>query len=152
MSLWEISIIESFKLHFLRRWNTKCRFGFGICIFISAFFFSFLFFRSSVSRRQNLLFTTIAILFKYCNNTVHVLFMRPTAILFRKKNIKNGPTVLFTNLKIILLQYFQFSISAKISSIQTDQRVSHLRNAELNYFIEPSIFFLGFPTMLHASA
>ena len=31
-----------------------------------------------------------------------------------------GPTVLFTHLKIILLQYFQFSVSATISSIQTD--------------------------------
>ena len=31
-----------------------------------------------------------------------------------------GPTVLFMHLKIILLQYFQFSVSATISSIQTD--------------------------------
>ena len=31
-----------------------------------------------------------------------------------------GLTVLFTHLKIILLQYFQFSISVIISSIQTD--------------------------------
>ena len=31
-----------------------------------------------------------------------------------------GPTILFTHLKIILLQCFQFSVSATISSIQTD--------------------------------
>ena len=37
------------------------------------------------------------------------------------KNIKNSSTALFTHLKIILLQYFQFqfSVSTKISSIQT---------------------------------
>ena len=34
-------------------------------------------------------------------------------------SLKLGPTVLFTHLKIILLQYFQFSV---ISSIQTDHR------------------------------
>ena len=39
-------------------------------------------------------------------NTVHALF--------------TGLTTLFTYLKIILLQCFQFSVSAKISSIQTD--------------------------------
>ena len=31
-------------------------------------------------------------------------------------------TVLFTHLKIILLQYFQFSVSATINSIQTEPR------------------------------
>ena len=31
-----------------------------------------------------------------------------------------GPTTLFTHLKIILLQCFQFSVLATISSIQTD--------------------------------
>ena len=37
-------------------------------------------------------------------------------------SLKIGPTVLFTHLKIILVQYFQFSvfIFSKISSIQTD--------------------------------
>ena len=39
-------------------------------------------------------------------NTVHALFL--------------DPTTLFTCLKIILLQYFQFSVSAKISCIQMD--------------------------------
>ena len=41
---------------------------------------------------------------------VHVLFM--------------GPTILFIHLKIILLQCFQFTVSAIISSIQTDPIVS----------------------------
>ena len=36
------------------------------------------------------------------------------------KILKMGPTILFTHLKIILLQYFQFSILAKIGSIQMD--------------------------------
>ena len=35
-----------------------------------------------------------------------------------------GSTILFIYLKIILLQYFQFSVSATISSIQTDPIVS----------------------------
>ena len=39
-------------------------------------------------------------------NTVYALF--------------TGPTILFTHLKIILLQCFQFSVSATISSIQTN--------------------------------
>ena len=37
--------------------------------------------------------------------TVHTRFTGPTTTLFRKK-LKIGPTVLFTHLKIILLQYF----------------------------------------------
>ena len=43
---------------------------------------------------------------KHCTCTVHVLF--------------TGSTTLFTHLKIILLQCFQFSISVKMSSIQTN--------------------------------
>ena len=39
-------------------------------------------------------------------NTVHVMFA--------------GPTTLFTQLKIILLQCFQFSVSVKISCNQMD--------------------------------
>ena len=49
---------------------------------------------------------------KYCLYTVwHCL---------QVKNIKNKSTILFTHLKIILLECFQFSVSATISSIQTD--------------------------------
>ena len=39
-------------------------------------------------------------------STVHTLF----STVHRLKKIKMGPTVLFTHLKIILLQFFQFSI------------------------------------------
>ena len=52
--------------------------------------------------RQNLLFMRQ----KYCSHTVHALF--------------TCPTTLFVHLKIILLQCFQFSVSATKNSIQTD--------------------------------
>ena len=52
--------------------------------------------------------------------TVAVLFMGPTATLFKKNILKMGPTILFTHLKIILLQWFQFSVSTTIISIQTN--------------------------------
>ena len=47
------------------------------------------------------------------SRTVHALFTH-------LKILKMGTTVLFTHLKIILLQYFQFSVSATISLIQID--------------------------------
>ena len=46
----------------------------------------------------------------YCSQDPHVLFSQ-------KFSLKLGLTILFTHLKIILLQYFQFSA---ISSIQTN--------------------------------
>ena len=47
--------------------------------------------------------------------------LRTVATLFTYlKILKMGLTALFTHLKIILLQCFQFSVLAKISSIQTD--------------------------------
>ena len=49
----------------------------------------------------------------HCLRTVAALFMY-------LKILKMGPMALFTDLKIILLQCFQFSVLAKISSIQTD--------------------------------
>ena len=63
------------------------------------------------------------LLFMHYFNTVHALFMRPTATLFKKNILKIGPTVLFTHLKIILLQCFQFSVSTTMSLIQTDPRL-----------------------------
>ena len=50
-------------------------------------------------------------------------------ILKKKKTLKLGSTVLFTHLKIILLQYFKFSIFSKISDIQTDPY-----SIEMTYF------------------
>ena len=54
---------------------------------------------------------------------VHTLFMEPTTILFRKKILKMGHMALFTYLKIIFLQRFQFSVVNKINYIQTDPNV-----------------------------
>ena len=59
-----------------------------------------------------------------CYDTVsgsHVLFTRLTNLTFQQFfSLEIGHTILFSHLKIILLQCFQFSISATISSIQTD--------------------------------
>ena len=66
-------------------------------------FWHFLFFFMHVCQRHYALF-----------NGSCALFTGPTNTLFRK----NGLTVLFTHLKIILLQYFQFLIFNKINSIQ----------------------------------
>ena len=76
----------------------------------SAFFFFFFFFRVN----SNLTWVHCSRTVWHCSCTVYVL-----------KNIKNETTILFTHLKIILLQCFQFSVfsfkfSATISSIQTD--------------------------------
>ena len=52
-------------------------------------------------------------LFMHYSSTVHGTYNH----FIQKKILKMGPRVLFTHLKIILLQYFQFSVSAKISYI-----------------------------------
>ena len=72
------------------------------------FFFFFFFAFTRLRDRQNLLFIRQKTLFTHCSYTVYVLF--------------TGPTTLFTHLKIILLQFFQFPVSATISSIQTDPK------------------------------
>ena len=52
-------------------------------------------------------------------------------------SLKMGLTVLFTHLKNILLQYFQFqfSVSAKISSIQTDPEYLNIERIILTYIL-----------------
>ena len=79
------------------------------CFFSSSFFF---FFFSSSYERWLVLFIHVITL---CGDkvTVHTLFMRLTTILFRKKILKIDLTVLFTYLKIILLQYFSFQFQQK---------------------------------------
>ena len=59
--------------------------------------------------------------FVNCEQYIRALFTVPQITLFSHFLLKMGPTALFTHLKIISLQYFQFqfSVSAKISSIQT---------------------------------
>ena len=53
-----------------------------------------------------------------CKDIVHCsCIVHGTYNHFIKKNIKMGPAVLFTYLKIILLQYFHFSVFNKISCI-----------------------------------
>ena len=69
------------------------RFGFFF------FFLSFFFSRVSAFRRQ-------ISLFMHCSFTVHGTHNH---FIQKKKILKMGPTALFTYLKIILLQYFQFS-------------------------------------------
>ena len=48
-------------------------------------------------------------LFTHCNSTIYTLLMGFITTIFKKYILKMSPTVLFTHLKIILLQYFQFS-------------------------------------------
>ena len=98
-----------------------CVWRFAFC-----FFFSFSFSHVCSFYRQILLFT-------YYSNTDYALFMEPTATLFRKKKkiLKLGPTVLFIHLKIILLQYFQFSVSAKISCIQMKSNGWNIKKNQL---------------------
>ena len=59
--------------------------------------------------------------FVNCEQCICVLFTVPQITFLTTFLLKMGPTTLFTYLKIISLQcfQFQFSVSAKISSIQT---------------------------------
>ena len=68
-----------------------------------------------MSIAANVDFLTVNSAFVHCLRTHKYYFLT----IF---SLKIGPMILFTHLKIILLQYFQFSIFSfsKISSIQTD--------------------------------
>ena len=111
----EIKLITS-QFHFE---NTKWVFGLRVCastFFLSTFFFFF--FLPSCSCWPSLPWIVFL-----C--TVH----EPTNYIFLATfSLKMGPTVLFTHLKIISLQcfQFQFSVSAKISSIQTDPKCVYI--------------------------
>ena len=74
----------------------------------SVFFFFFFFFTCFNFRRQLILFT-------YCSHTVYGIHNH---LIQKKKNLKMDLMILFTHLKIILLQYFQFSIFNKINCIE----------------------------------
>ena len=93
--------------------NLALRFSFLFFLF----FFDFTRFREETKFTVYETNVTVHALFWYYSHTVH----RTHSHIIQKKKIKlkMGPMVLFTHLKIILLQYFQFSISATISSIQT---------------------------------
>ena len=82
-------------MHKVYVWAPRPRFS------VHVFYFFFFFFLPTFVDfgRQYLLLWTVYILFTHCAYTVHVL-----------KKLKMGLTILFTHLKIILLQYFQFSV------------------------------------------
>ena len=84
---------------------------FCVHVFWAAFFSFFFFF---LVQPQQLTLSTVNSAFVHCSRS-HKLHFSATFL------FKMGPTALFTHLKIISLQcfQFQFSVSAKISSIQT---------------------------------
>ena len=70
-------------------------------------------------------------------NTVHALF--------------TGLTVLFTHLKIILLQCFQFSVSTKISYIQTDPKYVWLGGERRRKWWDRAVFFFSGTSKFNSS-
>ena len=65
----------------------------------------------------------------YVGDKVHSSqYLQP---LFQKKILKMGPMTLFTHLKNILLQCFQFSVFSKISCIRKDP--THFENQTIDY-------------------
>ena len=93
------------------------RLTFAFCFPFSFFFFSSS--RFSAFRDKFYYLCTIY----HCLCSVYTLFMHcswDSQLLYSKKILKMGLIVLFTRLKIILLRCFQFSVSIKISCIQTD--------------------------------
>ena len=85
-----------------------------------------------------------------CN--VHALFIHcswdPQSLYSEKKKLKMGLMILFTHLKIILLQCFQFSVFSKISCIQMDLKClkDSLRigsSSSLSFFFSLIISFRG---------
>ena len=73
---------------------------------------------------------------------IYALFTDPQISFFINFFIKNGSTSLFTHLKIILLQCFQFSVFSfsKISSIQTHPLFDYFFNGFEAGFL--SVFWL----------
>ena len=72
--------------------------------------------------------------------TIYALFPEPTTTLFRKKKLKIGFIVLFTHLKLILLQCFQFSVFNKINCIQTDPYLISMKSLGSSAMEISSIF------------
>ena len=94
---------------FGEHWKLRCVLPFTFCLF----FFSFLFF----IQLQHLTQSSVNNAFVHCSCT-HKFHFSTTF------SLKMGLATLFTHLKIILLQcfQFQFSVSVTISSIQTDPK------------------------------
>ena len=100
-------VFFSFQFSAVSKWTLSNRLGTTEtqCVCISMFFFSLL--RS--------MFQCFPMGPVHCSWDLQTYFST-------KFLLKMGPTALFTHLKIILLQYFQFSVFSKISSIQTDSK------------------------------
>ena len=87
-------------------------------------------------REQNLLFMRQILLFTHCSVTVHALFITIHTL----KNIKNGSHDTIHTFKnyfatVFLVFSFQFSVSATISSIQTDLKCN-LNISYILYYIQ----------------
>ena len=92
----------------------------AFCVCVSAFFFFFFFFfLQRMNNNPHCSCMQITLCMRHCLlcRRHYLLFTGPTITLFRKKILKMGLMVLFTYLKIILLQCFQFSA---FSCIQTN--------------------------------
>ena len=119
--------LPSKKLKWLRArldW-AYCASAFRVWCFLFLFLFYFLF-----STHMN----------SKCTVHAHGFTMRKTKctiqstynhFIQKKKNLKMVSTALFTHLKIILLQYFQFSVFCKISCIRTDP--VYFENLNIDY-------------------
>ena len=90
--------------------HLDCHFAFFLCVF---FFFS----------TRNCWLCQLWTMHTYTVHRSHKFHFSTTF------SLKMGPTILFTHLKIILLQcfQFQFSVSATISSIQMEPKRNHNR-------------------------
>ena len=78
---------------------------------------------------------------EYCSHTVKYCSYTVWHCSRVKKILKMSPTILFTHLKIILLQCFQFSVSATISSIQTDPIYLYLSEFPIGHELKTSQSF-----------
>ena len=129
-----------FQLHLVFVWIY-------VCVLLPRVFSPFFFFLSrKVWLSTHVLFMHFRFSPSALFNTDYVLFMEPTRILFKKNILKMDSTILFTHLKIILLQCFQFLVFNKISCIQTDPYTKHLQACR--YFLTKlkvqSFFFYFF--------
>ena len=79
--------------------------------------------------------------------TVHTLFTHcsrdPQPLYSEKKILKMDPTALFTHLKIIFLQYFQFLVFSKINCIQTDHERRSFLQTKITILLYPKLATLG---------
>ena len=117
---------------------TTCPFGLGLlrqCVLSFTFSF-FFFFPTRMNSNSTILAHGFTVQDTKC--TVHKTYNH---FILKKNILKMGPTALFTHLKIILLQCFQFSVFSKISYIQMDP----------TYFDNLTIDYMFFIFLTHMS-